>query len=59
MLAAVQLKQSMSAHLEHRVRPKIIIALHLFLITLSKLALPGHEQLLHVLFHIVHLLVTP
>ena len=49
----------LNADLKHRMRPKVIVTLYFLFIILSVLALPGHEQLLHVLLRIVHLLIPP
>lgn len=46
-------------HLQNRVRPKIIIVLHLFSSGFCQLPLPRHQQLFHVLLDIVHLLSIP
>lgn len=49
----------LNADLKHRMRPKVIITLYFLFIILSDLASPGHEQLLHILLRMVHLLIPP
>ena len=47
-------------YLQPRVCSKVVITLDvLLLVALSQLALPGHEQLLHVLLDVVHPLIAP